>query len=386
MLTPASAQQQRPVVSRPQEPMRFLVAEGAGPRGAPRWVAAIGQIRVDTPKVFATFRAAQKIDGLPVVLDSPGGSVNGGMALGRELRKLKATVHVGRTLETGGGDGRLRHRVDDSESQCNSACVLVLMGGERREVTRRAHVGVHLFSGALRPDGTSAREVPTVQDIEDAQRTMVRHAIYVREMGVDLGVLELMAEAPFKGMRRIQPPEIEKLKLATLVDSLGAAAPTVAGWSFRRSAENPVLSRTVPMLNEPRRVADQEVVLSCSSYRGFVLMTYRQTLRRLESGADFIAINRVRVVAGREDHVLRPNAPLLARRQGDDLWLRRETPMALVEAALDSRQLKVEPLRNGATLPTAEMFDPDFARFAPELLKACQGRRDLATVGPHPRH
>jgi hypothetical protein len=382
----AEAQQQRTVVSRPQEAMRFTLAEGTGPKGVTRWIAAAGQIKADTPKTFAAFAAANRLDGLTVVLDSPGGSVNGGMALGREIRRLKLGTAVARTLETGTGS-TARHRVDDSGAQCNSACVLVLIGGERREVTRRAHVGVHLFSGALRPDGTRAREVPTVQDIEDAQRTMVRHAIYVRDMGVDLGLLELMAQAPFKDMRRIQPAELEKLKVASLVSEI-AVAPTVetGGWSYRRSAENPVLSRTVPLLEEPGRVADQELAIACSAHAGFVLVTYRQVLRKLQPGADFIAINRVRLVAGPEDHLLSPRLPLIARRQGDDLWLRRETPMALIEAALASRQIRAEPARNGATLPRPELFDEAFARFAPDLLKTCRARPGLSTIGLHPRH
>jgi hypothetical protein len=367
----APAQQQRAVISRPLEPMRFFVAEGAGPRGSTRWIAATGQIRSDTPRAFADFRSANRIDGLPVVIDSPGGSVNGGMALGRELRKMKATLYVGRTLEVGGDPQRPRHRATDAEAQCNSSCVLVLMGAQNREVTRRAHVGVHLFSGALRPDGTRARDVLTVEDIEDAQRTMVRHAVYVREMGVEIAFLEVMAAAPFRGMRRI---------------SYAAPPAPGEGWALRRSADSPEMSRTLPLPAAPNREATAEVVIGCSSYRGFLLVTYRQTLVKLETGGTPLAVGSVRISAGDQDAILRPNVLLVALRQGSDLWVRRETPMRLIEAALAARELKVEPRRQGETRPADDFYDATFARHAPDLLRACAARPNQSSIGLHPRH
>jgi hypothetical protein len=397
LATAASAQQQRMIVSPRTEPMKFAIVEGDGPRGAPRWISAAGQIRTDTAREFERFTRENRIDGLPVVLDSPGGSVNSGMAIGRALRKAKATVHVGRTLERGGTPAMPRHAVDDRESQCNSACVLILMGGEKREVSRRAHVGVHLFSASLRPDGTRLREQPTTEDIEDAQRTMVRHAIYVQEMGVDLGVLELMAAAPFRSLRRIQPPELERLKLATLIDDFtrpaeasalagSAGVATASRWSFRRSAEAPQLTRKLTLFAEEKLRADHGLVLGCSNYRDFLMVTYQQSLQAPPTGGEMLAVNSLRLSGGAQDHVMIPRLPLIARRQGDDLWLRRETPMALIEAALAAKSFVAEPRRFGVTLPKSDFFDADFQRLAPELLRACRARRDQSSIGLHPRH
>ena len=52
------------------------------------WIYAAGPIGERTPKDFERFIAANDVRGATMVLNSPGGSVSGAIALGRQIRAL----------------------------------------------------------------------------------------------------------------------------------------------------------------------------------------------------------------------------------------------------------------------------------------------------------
>src|SRR5258707_620417 len=120
------------------EPMSFRLAtlegRGCGAR-CPQVIVAEGVIQEDTPETFISFLGSAA--GTPgvldiVVIDSPGGRVVASMRLGAALRKLKATVFVGRV-----GNG------GDMSGQCMSACVYAMMGGVKRVVPPASRLGIH---------------------------------------------------------------------------------------------------------------------------------------------------------------------------------------------------------------------------------------------------
>lgn len=59
------------------------------------WVSAKGMIVPDTAREFEAFARTRDIAGKVVVLESPGGAVPAGLALGRALRRMNMTVTVG---------------------------------------------------------------------------------------------------------------------------------------------------------------------------------------------------------------------------------------------------------------------------------------------------
>ena len=117
------------------EPMTFAIAQGEGPLGAKRWLAASGQIQRDTPKTFETFKAANPVEGLVMTLDSNGGSVGAAMVLGKMVRAAGIQTMVARTLTIGD-----RQSLRSADVSCASSCVLMLMGGVRRHVPADARV------------------------------------------------------------------------------------------------------------------------------------------------------------------------------------------------------------------------------------------------------
>jgi hypothetical protein len=122
-----------------------------------------------------------------VELDTPGGSVSAAIAIGRLLRKERATVAV--------ADGAV----------CYSACVLIFAGAVNRAMDPQAKLGIHrpyleVPRGEITPGSVQEAYQQTLQDIRS----------YFREMNVS----EQLADA----MLRIEPKNIRLLDYGALLN------------------------------------------------------------------------------------------------------------------------------------------------------------------------
>jgi hypothetical protein len=128
-------------------------------------------------------------DGTHVYLDTPGGSVDAAMAIGRLLRKDGASAQIG-------------YQPLHTQGICYSACVLVLAGAVTRHMDD-GKVGIHrpyleVPKDAVSPNKVSELFQKTLQDIRS----------YFREMNVS----EQLADA----MLRINPENMRVLDNAAL--------------------------------------------------------------------------------------------------------------------------------------------------------------------------
>src|SRR5260221_5476176 len=92
-----------PAVSANPAPMRFeWLREGPADKcgnHCREWISASGAIVDSTLQDFETFARARDVRGATLVLDSPGGNVIPGLALGREIRRLEITTSVGKAVK-----------------------------------------------------------------------------------------------------------------------------------------------------------------------------------------------------------------------------------------------------------------------------------------------
>jgi hypothetical protein len=107
--------------------------------------------------------AGRDVASATVILDSPGGLLLEGMALGRLIRQLGFSTAVAR-----GG-------------VCHSACVFALLGGVFRYAAPQSSIGVHRFSS-----GSAVVDADTVQVVAAAVVS------YIRQMGADVDLFERM--------------------------------------------------------------------------------------------------------------------------------------------------------------------------------------------------
>lgn len=110
-------------------------------------VVAQGVITGETPDRFREFLATDPFDGYRyvVALDSPGGSLMGGMELGQLIREEGLNTVVERYQRNPETD---EWEYSAAPGQCMSACALAFLGGERRSLDPDSELGFHQFSSA----------------------------------------------------------------------------------------------------------------------------------------------------------------------------------------------------------------------------------------------
>jgi hypothetical protein len=152
---------------------------------------ATGTITPGTARAFAA--EVDKRGGYikSVALQSPGGSVQDAMAMGRLIREKNFATEV--------GDG----------GHCASSCPLVFAGGVHRRAGVKAAIGVHQVFAAGGPVFSQDDGMASAQRISaTAQR-------YLRDMGVDLTVWVRAMETPKDELYFFSLAELLDLKLAT---------------------------------------------------------------------------------------------------------------------------------------------------------------------------
>lgn len=149
---------------------------------------ATGAIAPGSAKAFAEEIARRGSYVKTVVLESPGGSVQDALAMGRLIRERGFSTEVG------------------AGKYCASSCPLVFAGGVDRRAAKGAAIGVHQISSA-----SETRR----SDMAAAQSMSAVCQKYLRDMGVDLGVWVHAMETPKSSLYYFKPHELLALKLAT---------------------------------------------------------------------------------------------------------------------------------------------------------------------------
>ncbi|MBK7706482.1 MAG: hypothetical protein IPJ30_12060 [Acidobacteria bacterium] len=125
-------------------------------------IYAIGEIDADAGKRLEAFLKENKIpEKSTLALDSPGGSLFGGITLGRVIREAGLFTYVGKKST----------KPDDliQPGECYSACALAFLGGQFRWVNPPSEYGVHRFNSRAKGDIDVAQVVSAaiVQYIRD---------------------------------------------------------------------------------------------------------------------------------------------------------------------------------------------------------------------------
>ncbi|MEW6630940.1 MAG: hypothetical protein AB1440_08750 [Pseudomonadota bacterium] len=236
--------------------MRFVVvrssAAGCEPN-CPEWISAEGAIETGTPaklnRILKTLGRRQ----LPIIVNSPGGSVEAALQLGRIIRRNKLDIAVGVTKYSGCQPGVKDCRANDGKgaayfgiaydgrAMCNSACPLMFAGGIRRVVGNWAYLGVHQITTTYRRQEIyyrttyrivrgrkkvistrviSRTDVGSYKTYEMSRGLERKLSAYLKEMGVGQGVLEKMRATPASDIHQIALDDLLAMKLATSRDTL----------------------------------------------------------------------------------------------------------------------------------------------------------------------
>jgi hypothetical protein len=161
---------------------------------AGRWTIVLsGFIDPAAPARVSAELARHNLRMADVYLDSPGGSVGAGIALGRLFRRYNMSTYIGSNTQDRKASGR-----------CVSACVYAYIGGLSRYMTERDTLGIHRFSAPSRSEN----------DLERAQLVSAEIAGYISDMGVDVRLFQLASRVPSASIYSLSLKEALDLRVA----------------------------------------------------------------------------------------------------------------------------------------------------------------------------
>lgn len=171
--------------------LRFVL----GPDGV---LSAVGSIEIGAARRLAEELERHGGNVRTLSLNSPGGSLDDAMAMGRLAREHGLAVHI------------------RAGAVCASSCPLVLAGGVTRNVDEGATIGLHQFYAHASQFGGPA------QAVSDAQVTTARIARFLDEMGVDPALWLHALETPPRGLYRLSRQEMTRYRLVTRGSSVAS--------------------------------------------------------------------------------------------------------------------------------------------------------------------
>jgi hypothetical protein len=220
--------------------MAFQVVRSAHPGcepECPQWISAQGRIVVGSAAKFRKIVREVGDRKLPIFIDSLGGSLIDGLAMGRLIRSKDLPVVVTATTfspctpkdtacrkaKTG---GELRGLAQPQMSKCVSACVFVLAGGTRRLVGHGAIVAVHqgvkiqrtyLVTNRRADDGSIKTQKTLTWEGKSAldRRTDEDVRRHLDEMGIHYTLMSMIDATPHESIRVLAPWELKETRIAT---------------------------------------------------------------------------------------------------------------------------------------------------------------------------
>ena len=163
----------------------------------------------DTPTVFEEFLRSSKLTPGVVRLNSVGGSVGAGVALGEIFRARGFATEVGSSKLNpesvpipGSENGYTK-----TPGLCGSACAVAFLGGIERTLDPNSRLGFH------RSHFGDTGSEPTGND---AQKIIAASLLYIVAMGVDPRLIILATEASPNEVRWIRPDEARDLRVTTV--------------------------------------------------------------------------------------------------------------------------------------------------------------------------
>ena len=155
---------------------------------------ATGEIADDTAKAFTTFVHATQFVPHVVRLNSPGGNLVGGIALGEAFRTEGFATEVGSSKPYPNPINGGLPLFEEAPGVCASACAYAFLGGTARTLDPNSRLGFHQFFTASALTAPAAK-LFSGQDLDATQRLTAALVLYIVQMGVDPRLIGLASRS-----------------------------------------------------------------------------------------------------------------------------------------------------------------------------------------------
>lgn len=208
--------------------MEFYSATSGGNCSTCVWIVGEGVIETSSAEKLLAFLAEQDllhVRGLNVHLNSPGGSLIGGVLLGGAIRKQEANTIVSAAhVETTYSNGvrKVSHQ-PQRDAECSSACVFAFAGGVSRFASKTTPgaaigfqetglLGVHQFYG---PESMSSPSIPmmSAEDRIADQKMIALLLRFLSTMEVSAELLQLAAQTDPRDMHYLTEDELRRTQI-----------------------------------------------------------------------------------------------------------------------------------------------------------------------------
>jgi len=167
-------------------------------------IQADGNITERTPVLFSAFIQKNSISigkDITVVMNSSGGSLLGGLELGRIIKRNGLDTHIGRIeIPNKGGKSLI-------SGQCASACAYAFLGGRRRSKEADSKYGLHQVSS------TSNAVISINKAIRGTQDIIAGISKYIEEMGASLNIVTVATRASAESIHWVDDTNLSLLKI-----------------------------------------------------------------------------------------------------------------------------------------------------------------------------
>jgi hypothetical protein len=197
------------------EPMRFELHGTGGNCNGCDWLAADGEITIDTADHLLAYLQKEKLLDWrgSVLLNSPGGNLIGGIKLGEAIRKQGLSTEIGRSVP----DGALDWTHQRTKGACVSACAFAFLGGVSRSASESANeggkIGIHQFYNEAAIINPSAKVFNAI-DFSAQQLLSALLIDYVMHMGVDPRLVVMASSISPTEVHYLSQEEAEELKVS----------------------------------------------------------------------------------------------------------------------------------------------------------------------------
>jgi hypothetical protein len=249
----ASAAKTQPAVPKPiyAAPMRVVIVRNSSAKcepSCPQWIDAEGEITTATPQAFRKVFKQMGKSKLPIVIRSPGGSIEAALQIGKMLRERDLTIAVGYTRFTScspadskcklptENKGIYNGTIEEVQAFCNSACPMLMAGGTTRLASYLTSVGVHQPKTTWTRQNLRYREFYRI--VKGKKKVISRTLIarinlkdkvsfglnpklrkslssYYTSMGIDLAILDETEKAKFDDMNFLSQVQTDTLHIRT---------------------------------------------------------------------------------------------------------------------------------------------------------------------------
>lgn len=189
--------------------MTFHLRGNGGNYVGAEWIAAEGKIADDTDVDLQAFISgyghSSNPGGWSLRLNSPGGSLAGGLRLGETIRKLRLDTEIGATARDEYGHWK---RISGRGA---SACAYAFLGGLSRDVSD-GELGVHQFYNAISLKNPTEKIFNSL----DLSQHQVQSALlidYVFRMGIDPRFVSIASATPPDEMTYLSENLLNELKV-----------------------------------------------------------------------------------------------------------------------------------------------------------------------------